>query len=389
MRALKKGRYGTVQYVSDNYTVRNKDLISKHVFAGNTRLVSKTVMREEKSGKMTATEQGAYYYHPDHLGSSNVVTDKDGRFYEQIEYFPYGETWINNKATAEQTSSPYKFTAKEQDPETGLYYYGARYYDAKLSRWCSADDRFDGLYSSQGQDVFAYVGGNPVRYVDPDGKEKDTTETIVYKNGDTYSVDLNKCITEKGDSLTKLAEKQLVRERGTNKFSEKDVIDKREVIKGLNNLKGNTIPEGRELILGFSNHYVVEDAGADGSTLDNLIFLAVAGGIIRGGQAVGEGGLLLKDILASQTSIELMIKLGGTASAMRYGMNKQTLEYLSKLPGPLYAALLEYAPSVNRFAIGMMDSYTPGTPPDVKNMNTKSGLGGWTFMELIKEVMGD
>jgi hypothetical protein len=86
MRALKKGRYGTVQYVSDNYTVRNKDLISKHVFAGNTRLVSKTVMREEKSGKMTATEQGSYYYHPDHLGSSNVVTDKDGRFYEQMEY---------------------------------------------------------------------------------------------------------------------------------------------------------------------------------------------------------------------------------------------------------------------------------------------------------------
>jgi len=40
MRALKKGKYGTVQYVSDNYTVRNKDLISKHVFAGNTCLDS-------------------------------------------------------------------------------------------------------------------------------------------------------------------------------------------------------------------------------------------------------------------------------------------------------------------------------------------------------------
>ena len=194
MRALKKGRYGTVQYVSDNYTVRNKDLISKHVFAGNTRLVSKTVMREEKSGKMTATEQGAYYYHPDHLGSSNVVTDKDGRFYEQIEYFPYGETWINNKATAEQTSSPYKFTAKEYDPETGWYYYGARYYDAKLSRWCSADPplaRGDylpippisdeakeqnsklpgmgGVFNTINLDAYHYAGQNPVKLVDPDG----------------------------------------------------------------------------------------------------------------------------------------------------------------------------------------------------------------------------
>ena len=198
MRALKKGRYGTVQYVSDNYTVRNKDLISKHVFAGNTRLVSKTVMQEEKSGKMTATEQGAYYYHPDHLGSSNVVTDKDGRFYEQIEYMPYGETWINNKATSEQQSTPYKFTAKEYDPETGWYYYGHRYLDPRLSRWITADpamvsgeympDKFQekqdnedfepqidlpgmgGVYNTVNLNLYHYSGNNPVKYIDPDGK---------------------------------------------------------------------------------------------------------------------------------------------------------------------------------------------------------------------------
>ena len=190
MRALKKGKYGTVQYVSDNYTVRNKDLISKHVFAGNTRLVSKTVMQEEKSGKMTTTEQGAYYYHPDHLGSSSVVTDKAGKFYEQIEYFPYGETWINNKANSEQTSSPYKFTAKEYDEETGLYYYGARYYDAKLSRWCSADpaiedylpsgdEEYDaylpgigGVFNSINLDAYHYAGDNPIKLIDPNGREQ-------------------------------------------------------------------------------------------------------------------------------------------------------------------------------------------------------------------------
>ena len=99
-----------VQYVNQNYTVRNADLISKHVFAGNTRLVSNLVMQEEQSGKMVAVEKGAYYYHPDHLGSSSVVTDKDGKFYEQIEYFPYGETWVENKANTEQNSIPYKYT---------------------------------------------------------------------------------------------------------------------------------------------------------------------------------------------------------------------------------------------------------------------------------------
>jgi len=139
MRAVKEGKYGTVQYVNQNYTVRNADLISKHVFAGNTRLVSNLVMQEEQSGKMVAVEKGAYYYHPDHLGSSSVVTDKDGKFYEQIEYFPYGETWVENKANTEQNSIPYKYTGKELDKETGWYYFGDRYLDARLSRWISAD----------------------------------------------------------------------------------------------------------------------------------------------------------------------------------------------------------------------------------------------------------
>ena len=197
MRALKKGKYGTVEYVSDNYTVRNKDLISKHVFAGNTRLVSKTVMQEEQSGKTVAVEQGAYYYHPDHLGSSNVVTDKDGKFYEQIEYFPYGETWIQNKANAEQTSSPYKFTAKEYDEETGLYYYGARYYDAMLSRWVSSDDRFDDLYSSQGQDIFAYVHNKPMRYNDPTGNYSEDSKYQNYGFGLDHRVPKEQTNTNK------------------------------------------------------------------------------------------------------------------------------------------------------------------------------------------------
>jgi len=192
MRAVKKGKYGTVQYVSENYVVRNKDLISKHVFAGNTRLVSNMVMREEKSGKMISTEQGCYYYHADHLGSSSVVTDKDGKFYEQIEYFPYGETWVHNKATSDDSaqSTPYKFTGKELDPETGLYYFGARYYDGKLSRWTAADpilgkylpdpnskknnenlSGIGGVYRPLNLDLYHYAGNNPVIYIDPDGNE--------------------------------------------------------------------------------------------------------------------------------------------------------------------------------------------------------------------------
>ena len=119
----------------------------------------------------------------------DVANAKRDRMSKKRFAFPYGETWINNKATAEQTSTPYKFTAKEYDEETGLYYYGARYYDAKLSRWCSADpplSRGDylpvpavnykakernsklpgmgGVFNSINLDAYHYAGQNPVNY---------------------------------------------------------------------------------------------------------------------------------------------------------------------------------------------------------------------------------
>jgi len=137
---------------------------------------------------MVATEQGSYYYHADHLGSSSVVTDKAGKFYEHLEYFPYGETWVHNKATSEQTSTPYKFTSKELDEETGLYYFGARYYEPRMSRWISADNYIangkylplgnnkklsgmGGVFNTINLDAYHYAGQNPVKFLDPDGNE--------------------------------------------------------------------------------------------------------------------------------------------------------------------------------------------------------------------------
>ena len=76
---------------------------------------------------------------------------------------------------------PYKFTAKEQDEETGLYYYGARYLDAKYSRWLSADPAVGeyvsgtekgqgGIYNQVNFNLYHYAGNNPLKYTDPNGK---------------------------------------------------------------------------------------------------------------------------------------------------------------------------------------------------------------------------
>jgi RHS repeat-associated protein len=95
-----------------------------------------------------------------------------------LEYFPYGETWVHELTSGGQ-STPYKFTSKELDPETNLYYFGARYYDARLSRWVSADRVLDayldgklgggGVYRALNLDLYHYAGNNPLTFIDPDG----------------------------------------------------------------------------------------------------------------------------------------------------------------------------------------------------------------------------
>jgi uncharacterized protein YbaA (DUF1428 family) len=73
---------------------------------------------------MSEENRQLYYYHGDHLGSAQIVTDPEGEIYEQLEYTPYGELWVEHVPIVEAT--PFRFTGKERDSETGLYYFGAR-----------------------------------------------------------------------------------------------------------------------------------------------------------------------------------------------------------------------------------------------------------------------
>ena len=78
-----------------------------------------------------------------------------GRAYERIEYTPFGEMWLEHQHDANTRGEgyiPYRFTSKEWDEETGLYYYGARYLEPKLSRWMSADPAGFGLVNPMEQE---------------------------------------------------------------------------------------------------------------------------------------------------------------------------------------------------------------------------------------------
>ena len=118
----------------------------------------------EKSA--TASESSIFYYNPDHLGSTAVVTDVDGRITQNVVYIPFGEVFVEQRDG--NWNTPYLFNAKELDEETGLYYYGARYLDPTAAQWLSVDPLFE---KYAGMSPYNYCAGNPVVMVDPDGRE--------------------------------------------------------------------------------------------------------------------------------------------------------------------------------------------------------------------------
>jgi RHS repeat-associated protein len=190
-RVIKRSSQGETAYVNQFYSVRNGSIITKHVFVGTDRIATRV---------HTSRNNDLYFYHTDHLGSTNVLTDGYGEIYEHLEFFAFGETWVGERATS--NSTPYLFTSKELD-ETGLYYIHARYFDPRTSVWQSVDPAFGrgeyfptmpteeeelaefqqnpfgywqdklpgmgGVFNALNLGVYSYSHQNPVKLSDPDG----------------------------------------------------------------------------------------------------------------------------------------------------------------------------------------------------------------------------
>ncbi|GHT33370.1 hypothetical protein FACS189434_07300 [Bacteroidia bacterium] len=90
----------------------------------------------------------------------------DGNVAQHVEYVPFGEVFIEERNN--RWNTPYLFNGKELDEETGLYYYGARYLDPRTSVWISGDplqEKYPGV------STYAYCLNNPVKLIDPNGKD--------------------------------------------------------------------------------------------------------------------------------------------------------------------------------------------------------------------------
>jgi len=148
--------------------------MTKHLFAGETRIASKT-----ESAQLTTPVRN--FYHPDHIGSTSYVSDAAQNLVQHERYFPFGERWWDTPdevTTTNNIKRDHLFTGKDLDRDTGFYYFGARYLDPRTSIWLSPDPILDGymtgapnggVFAPQNLGLYSYSWNNPVVLTDPQG----------------------------------------------------------------------------------------------------------------------------------------------------------------------------------------------------------------------------
>jgi RHS repeat-associated protein len=172
-RAIKRGNTET-HYPNPYLAARVAGSKTHNVMVGDERIASVVI---PASGAATT-----FYYHSDHLQSSNYTSDGAGNLTQHNEYFPSGETWVEELrgtgSGALANRQPYKFNSKELDA-TGLYDFGARYYDPRQSQWVNPDPMMArymvgepnmGVYLPSNLGLYTYTFNNPVVLRDPDGR---------------------------------------------------------------------------------------------------------------------------------------------------------------------------------------------------------------------------
>ncbi|WPO78020.1 RHS repeat-associated core domain-containing protein [Flavobacterium sp. KACC 22761] len=148
------------------YGVDNNDYVNGLGFCCNPSQDASASSSTAKSAKNDNAELQQFYYHPDHLGSSSYITNLDGEVVQHVEYVPFGEVFLEEKNV--KWNTPYLFTSKELDRETGLYYFGARYQDPKLGIFISVDPLAEKYPNIS---PYCYVANNPIVLKDPQGKD--------------------------------------------------------------------------------------------------------------------------------------------------------------------------------------------------------------------------
>ena len=109
------------------------------------------------------------YQFGNHLGSACLELDEQAQIISYEEYAPYGSSTYQAVRSRTETAKRYRYTGKERDEESGLYFHEARYYSVWVARWTTCDpaELVDGL------NMYSYARANPTIYSDSRGTQVD------------------------------------------------------------------------------------------------------------------------------------------------------------------------------------------------------------------------
>ena len=172
-RVLQTGTTTTYLYPFKWYSVASSTgtgakyaTTTDYVFNGDSLVA--TVDQQTASGNATGTAK-TRYIHPDHLGSTNVVTDENDNVVQTLDYYPYGSTRISS---ATSTNERRKYIGQFAD-DSSLSYLNARYYDSGRGQFVSEDPLFisakQNLSNPQSLNSYAYANDNPITLSDSTG----------------------------------------------------------------------------------------------------------------------------------------------------------------------------------------------------------------------------
>ncbi|MBK6519762.1 MAG: hypothetical protein IPG04_37935 [Polyangiaceae bacterium] len=142
---------------------------SLHVMDGTRRVALLETLTIEDGDPVTTPVTHQRFQLGNHLDSALLEVDEAGMVVSYEELLPYGASaYRSARSDVDVSPRRYRYTGKERDDETGLYYYGARYYACWLGRWTSADPLGIG---ADGPGLYNYTRGSPVVLVDPSGTD--------------------------------------------------------------------------------------------------------------------------------------------------------------------------------------------------------------------------
>jgi RHS repeat-associated protein len=113
----------------------------------------------------------------DHNGNVERYVARSGATVAAFQYDAFGNTVAMSGPMA--NAFAYRFSTKYWDEETGLYYYGYRFYRPEIGRWVSRDN----IQERSGENIYVFVDNNSIRLIDPDGRREWNPETIDYGDG--------------------------------------------------------------------------------------------------------------------------------------------------------------------------------------------------------------